>query len=111
MNGNCGGQGAAEIVFLTEPEEANPVANAHTVAIGSRLPGFVPFPSGSLGNPRKTYYKCELARLYGCSLRTLSNWINRWPREFARTGYRKSDKQLTPRQVRLLFSLVGEPEG
>lgn len=90
-------------VFPAEPEQADPV-----VSPASRLPGFVPFP---VAIHRKSYYKCELARLYGCSPRTLSAWINRWPREFARTGYRKSDKQLTPRQVRLLFSLVGEPEG
>lgn len=54
-------------------------------------------------------YKCELARLYGCSPRTLSNWISRYADRFAKTGYRKTDKQLTPRQVRLLFELVGEP--
>ncbi len=98
---------AAEMQFMDmfpdEPESS-------VASTSSRLPGFVPFPVAT-GHPRKSYYKCELARLYGCSPRTLSAWINRWPKEFARTGYRKSDKQLTPRQVRLLFELIGEPEG
>lgn len=108
-------------MFPTEPEGADPIASP-----SSRLPGFVPFPADAktaphevaitprrtgCNHPRKSYYKRELARLYGCSPRTLSAWINRWPREFARTGYRKSDKQLTPRQVHLLFDLIGEPEG
>lgn len=92
-------------------------------AVGSRLPDFVTFPETAKKTPSHavairrpakaragSYYKCELARLYKCSPRTLCNWISRWPEEFAEAGYRKTDKQLTPRQVRLLFELIGEPE-
>jgi len=59
--------------------------------------------------PIRPYTKAELAALYGVHRNTLTSWMNRFPDEFAQTGYRKRVRILTPVQVKLLYALVGTP--
>lgn len=67
----------------------------------------------------KAYSKAELAMLYfptdsntHISVNRLMSWINRNTTLLAAlytSGYRKSSKFFTPRQVRLIVDYLGEP--
>lgn len=50
----------------------------------------------------KAMYKCELARLAGVSLRTLSKWLKDNEQELYKLGYKKNDHILTPKIVKFL---------
>ncbi len=52
---------------------------------------------------------CEIARLYGVTIRTLNNWLRRF-----REGdvlKRVNTRYYTIKQVRYIFKCLGEPEG
>ena len=67
----------------------------------------------------KAYGKSDLAMQYfpdamsaHTAVNHLMSWIHRGAKleeELAKTGYRKSDKFFTPRQVALIVEYLGEP--
>ena len=65
-----------------------------------------------------TYSFCELAGLYfpkaspTCAPKQLRRWINNNPqlkKSLTDSGYYEKQRYLTPRQVGLIFDLIGEP--
>lgn len=66
----------------------------------------------------KSYLKVELARLYNphlsdeCALRKMRRWINHQPQlktQMAALQTSPTDRQYTPKQVRLIVEYLGEP--
>ena len=59
--------------------------------------------------PIKSYYKYELAELYGVSMVTLVKFIQPFIADFEAIGYNKFMKIMSPRMVALLFEKIGCP--
>lgn len=66
----------------------------------------------------RAYGKTELAQLYmpnsepRCACKILQRWFNINPElteELNRAGYKKHQKILTPRQVKIIIKYIGEP--
>ena len=66
----------------------------------------------------RPYYKSELAKAYapylapGSALNRLAHWISLnapLSQALAETGYRRSQRLFTSRQVALIFEYLGEP--
>lgn len=66
----------------------------------------------------RSYYKSEIAQMYNPqvspsrALQILREWILQSPglaERLKATGYRNTQKLLTPRQVQLIFDAFGEP--
>ena len=67
---------------------------------------------------RRAYGKSELALMYfpystpHCAVNHLMSWLNRCQplsEQLMATGYTKSAKYFTPRQVEIIVGFIGEP--
>jgi hypothetical protein len=59
--------------------------------------------------PAKTYFKWELAELYGVSMDQLDTWNKKYLEDLKRLGYVETQKRYTIAQVQLLFEKLGRP--
>lgn len=57
----------------------------------------------------KSYYKGELAAMYGVHVNTLSKWIDRHYEKFAEIGYHKNLRVLDPAMIKLFIHVFDTP--
>jgi len=57
----------------------------------------------------RSYYKGELASMYGVHVNTLSKWIDRHYRKFEEIGYHKNLRVLDPAMVKLFVKIFDTP--
>jgi hypothetical protein len=60
-------------------------------------------------NPRKPYFKYELAHFYNVDVDTLIRWFEPFIGKLTAAGYQKNQKKLTPRQQEIIVAHLGEP--
>ena len=57
----------------------------------------------------QTCLKSELAEKYNITTRTLIGWIKPIMNSLVAAGYQKNTKRLSPKMVKLIVDLLGEP--
>ncbi len=60
--------------------------------------------------PIKCYYKSELADFYEVNRKVFMSWVNKIEYDLRETGYKKTQKIFTLKQVEMIFNHIGHPE-